>query len=83
MPYFASNYELLMRKLLLSERNLVVVLFIMVLVIFSLAQEDTKKIENKYRDTYSTSTSSLVSTDSKLNEKTGENKKPIPVVQVR
>lgn len=32
-------------KPILSERNLVVVLFIMVLVTFSLAQEDSKKME--------------------------------------
>lgn len=32
-------------KIILSERNIVIVLFIMVLVTFSLAQEDTKKIE--------------------------------------
>lgn len=33
---------------ILSEKKLVVVLFVMVLVIFSLAQEDTKKIERMY-----------------------------------
>jgi hypothetical protein len=37
-----------MRRQILSERNLVVVLFVMVLVIFSLAQEDTRKIEKMY-----------------------------------
>ncbi|MGQ0740335.1 MAG: hypothetical protein ACT4OJ_14885 [Bacteroidota bacterium] len=30
-------------KLILSERNIVVILFIMVLITFSLAQEDSKK----------------------------------------
>lgn len=33
---------------ILSEKNLVVVLFIMVLVTFSLAQEDSKKMEKMY-----------------------------------
>ena len=35
-------------KTILSERNIVVVLFIMVLVTFSLAQEDSRKIEKMY-----------------------------------
>ena len=74
-----------MRKLILSERNLVVVLFVMVLVIFSLAQEDSKKIEKMYLDAYSSSaSSSLISTgDDELEEKTREVKNIIPVVQVR
>ena len=40
-----------MRRFLLSERNLVVVLFVMVVVIFSFAQADTSKIEKMYFDT--------------------------------
>lgn len=68
----------------MSERNLVVVLFVMVLVIFSLAQEDSKKIEKMYLDDYSSSaSSSLISTGDKLKEKTREDKNIIPVVQVR
>jgi hypothetical protein len=35
-------------KSILSERNLVVILFIMVLVTFSLAQEDSKKMTKMY-----------------------------------
>lgn len=35
-------------KAILSERNIVVLLFIMVLITFSLAQEDSKKIEKMY-----------------------------------
>lgn len=35
-------------KQILSERNIVVVLFVMVLIIFSLAQEDSKKMESMY-----------------------------------
>jgi len=71
-----------MKRLVLSERNLVVVLFVMVLVIFSLAQEDTKKIEKLYLDTNSSSASSLTPIDNEI-EKTGKDKNIIPVVQVR
>jgi hypothetical protein len=46
-----------MRKIL-SEKNLVVVLFVLVLVFFAMAQEDTKKIERMYQNS-SSSTSSL------------------------
>lgn len=35
-------------KAILSERNLVIILFVMVLITFSLAQEDSKKIEKIY-----------------------------------
>ena len=35
-------------KTILSEKNLVVFLFVMVLITFSLAHEDTKKMENLY-----------------------------------
>jgi hypothetical protein len=35
-------------KRTLSERNIVIALFIMVLVTFSLAQEDTKKMEKGF-----------------------------------
>jgi hypothetical protein len=35
-------------KRILSERNIVVVLFVMVLITFSLAQEDTRKMERMY-----------------------------------
>lgn len=38
-------------KSILSERNIVVVLFVMVLITFSLAQEDSKKIEKLYLGT--------------------------------
>jgi hypothetical protein len=73
-----------MKKLILSERNLVVVLFVMVLVIFSLAQEDSKKIEKMYLDAYSSSaSSSLISTGNELKEKIETDKNIIPVVQVR
>lgn len=38
-------------KAILSERNVVVVLFVMVLITFSLAQEDSKKMEQIYSGT--------------------------------
>ena len=74
-----------MKKLpFLSERKLVVVLFVMVLIIFSLAQEDTKKIEKMYLDAYSSSaSSSLISTGSELKEKTEKGINILPVVKVR
>ena len=36
-------------KAILSERNIVVVLFVLVLITFSLAQEDSKKMEKMYK----------------------------------
>lgn len=36
---------------ILSEKNLVVILFVMVLITFSLAQEDSKKMESVYPGT--------------------------------
>lgn len=38
-----------MRKIL-SERNIVVILFIVALVVFSFAQEDAKKVEKNFLD---------------------------------
>ena len=38
-------------KPILSERNIVVVLFVLVLITFSLAQEDSKKMEQMYSGT--------------------------------
>lgn len=35
----------------LSERNIVVILFVLVLVTFALAQEDSKKMEQMYSGT--------------------------------
>jgi len=45
----------------LSERNLVVILFVLVLVTFALAQEDTKKMEKAYIGVRETAGSMLVS----------------------
>lgn len=46
-------------KAILSEKNIVVVLFVMVLVTFSLAQEDSKKME-KLQAGVNTSTASTL-----------------------
>lgn len=58
IPYFAAYYTLLM-KAIISERNIVVVLFVMVLVTFSLAQEDSKKME-KINNGVSTATATTL-----------------------
>jgi hypothetical protein len=39
-----------MKRLVPSEKKLVIVLFVIVLVVFSFAQEDSKKIEKLYLD---------------------------------
>ncbi len=46
-PIFAPNLALTMRRLL-SERNFVVLLFVIALGVFVMAQQDAKKIEKKY-----------------------------------
>ena len=45
-----------MRKIL-SEKSLVVILFIVALVVFSFAQEDAKKVEKMYLDAGAAGTS--------------------------
>lgn len=47
-------------KAILSERNLVIVLFVMVLITFSLAQEDSKKMEKMFTGVSSTTAASLL-----------------------
>lgn len=47
-------------KLYLSEKNIVVVLFVMVLITFSLAQEDSKKMERGYAALTTTSAHQIV-----------------------
>ncbi|HEV7782985.1 MAG TPA: hypothetical protein VGO58_17035 [Chitinophagaceae bacterium] len=49
-------------KAILSERNIVVMLFVMVLITFSLAQEDSKKMEKIYSGA-TTSTASVLLSD--------------------
>lgn len=48
-------------KLILSEKNIVVVLFVMVLITFSLAKEDSKKMERGYAVLTSSSANQIVS----------------------
>ena len=48
-------------KAILSERNLVIVLFVMVLITFSLAQEDSKKMEKMYTGSQTATASNLLS----------------------
>jgi len=51
-------------KRILSERNLVVVLFVLVLITFAFAQEDTRKMERGYTGINSSASSFLVSLQS-------------------
>jgi hypothetical protein len=46
-------------KTILSEKNLVVLLFVMVLITFSLAHEDTKKMEHLYNGASSSAAASV------------------------
>ncbi len=48
-----------MRKFL-SEKNIVIVLFVLVLITFSLAQEDSKKMERLYTGANSTTTKTFL-----------------------
>ena len=48
-------------KPFLSEKNLVVILFVSVLIIFALAQEDSKKMEKAYIGLNASASSVLVS----------------------
>jgi hypothetical protein len=50
-----------MKGKILSERNLVVVLFVMVLITFAFAQEDSKKMEKAYIGLSASTASSFVS----------------------
>lgn len=47
-------------KQILSEKNVVVILFVMVLITFSLAQEDSRKMEKLYTGATSVSATSLL-----------------------
>jgi hypothetical protein len=74
-----------MRRSILSEKSLVVILFVMVLVTFFFAQEDSKKIEKMYLDNKSSATTSLDETESsEAGAKPKEIKQVIiPAVQLR
>jgi hypothetical protein len=49
LPYFGPNLEISMRRIL-SERNLVVILFVLALVVFVFAHRDTRQMEMLYMD---------------------------------
>ena len=60
---------------ILSERNIVVILFVLVLVTFSFAQEDSKKMEQLYTGTGISAVSrQLASSPDAINVKEKENK---------
>lgn len=67
-------------KRILSERNIVVILFVMVLVTFSFAQEDTKKIERMFLDSNSVTSQNE---SPEIKAATTENKNAIPVTRLR
>jgi hypothetical protein len=84
MSYFAPNRNLFMKRSIVSEKKLVVVLFILVVVIFSFAQADTKKIEKMYLDNNPSVTTSLDQTENtEASAKTKEIKQIIPAAQLR
>jgi hypothetical protein len=74
-----------MKQRILSEKSLVVVLFVMVLVIFSFAQADTKKFEKMFLDSnLPPVTTSFDQTENPgAGAKTEEIKKVIPHLQLR
>jgi hypothetical protein len=61
-------------RVILSERNLVVVLFVMVLITFSLAQEDTKKMQPVYTGINTSARSSFASLQKTEKKSFGEKK---------
>lgn len=73
-----------MKQRILSEKSLVVVLFVMVLVIFSFAQADTKKFEKMFLDNnFPVTTSFDQSGNPEASAKTKEIKKVILASQLR
>lgn len=59
MVYFAPHISAFMKQIL-SEKNLVVILFVLVLITFSLAQEDSKKMEKIYTGGSTTAANLLI-----------------------
>jgi hypothetical protein len=73
-----------MKRSILSEKGLVVVMFIMVVAVFSFAQADTKEIEKRYLNSDSPATTSLNKTENtEANLKTTETKHAMSLVQLR
>jgi hypothetical protein len=52
-----------MKRRILSEKNLVVLLFVLVLIFFSVAQEDSKKIEKMYQEAFQTTSTDNIDHD--------------------
>ena len=59
----------MLMKAILSERNIVVVLFVMVLITFSLAQEDSKKMERMQTGAHASTAPSLLAHHSPVQDK--------------
>jgi hypothetical protein len=73
-----------MRKSTLSEKNLVVVLFVMVFITFALAEKDTEKIEKMFNSSDTSASASAGQTENtEAGIKTTEIKQVIPAVQLR
>jgi hypothetical protein len=73
-----------MRKSVLSEKNLVVVLFVMVFITFSFAEKDTKKIEKMFNQSNTSATISPDQTESaEAIIKTPDIKQVMPAVLLR
>jgi hypothetical protein len=73
-----------MKGSILSEKNLVVVLFIMVVVIFSFAQADTKEIQKRVMDITPSATTTLDQSQSTTaDSKNTQVKQSIPSAQLR
>lgn len=68
-----------MRKIL-SERNIVVILFVVAFVVFSFAQEDAKKVEKMYQHT---NASSLISTPKPTAGNIAKDGKPVKAPDVK
>jgi hypothetical protein len=62
-----------MRRIL-SERNLVVILFVMAFVVFVFAQEETKKIEKQYKGQETVASPELVPQPVKVSHTNAEKK---------
>ncbi len=54
----------------LSEKKIVIVLFVMVFITFSFAHEDSKKLEQLYSGTVSSATAHLASLKNNMQDKT-------------
>jgi hypothetical protein len=61
---------------ILSEKNIVMILFVMVLITFSLAQEDSRKMEKTYTGINSTAASHLLAHQPSLKIQAGAASRP-------